>query len=335
MTGSDASAWNSPDARILVVAPNWLGDGIMAMPALQALRQHLLARPHQAGLWRMHSSPRRVIEATSRAKNLRGEIKSLRREGHTHALLLPHSFRSALLPFLGRIPHRRGTSGGRRLFINDPVDLSPFETRHQQWENAALVLGQDLPESLPVPALNPPEKAVQDVNRWLADLPHPLLAVIPGAARGPSKQWPADRFQTVASAWQSKTGGTALWLGTSADRTLCQDLAARCGNASRSFAGETSLSQFTALLTAVDAVAANDSGGMHLAAAVGTPVVAVFGRTDPDKTGPLYPGSVVVRAEGLADRAIGRHDETALQALASIEIERVQEPVLAIAGWRG
>lgn len=343
MTGFAASAWNNPDARVLVVAPNWLGDGVMAMPALRALRERLhpdaglevLARASQAGLWAMHPDVGGIRILDSRARDLARETRSLRRERPTHAILLPHSFRSGLLPFLAGVPHRRGTSRGRGPLVNDAVDLAPAGPRHQQWENAWLMLGDECPDTLPAPGLVPPEEAVDETLDWIADLPRPRLAAIPGAARGPSKQWPADRFLEVARAWLRETGGSVLWLGAPADRALCEEQARRGGGASRSLAGETDLRQFTALLSLADAVVANDSGGMHLAAAAGTPVVAVFGRTDPDKTGPLHPDAVVVRAVGPADRAVGRDDKSARRALASIEVERVREPVLAIARRRG
>lgn len=339
MTGYAASVWNNPEAAVLVVAPNWLGDGVMAMPALRRLRERLhpqarlevLARRSQAGLWAMHPDVSRTWILDSRVRDLPREIRTLRGARATHAVLLPHSFRSGLLPFLAGVPRRRGTARGRPGLVNDPVDLSPARDRHQQWENALLLLGDDLPDTLPSPGIRPPESAVDEVLDWIADLPLPRLALVPGAARGPSKQWPAAHFLEVARAWQQETAGSTLWLGAPADRRLCDDLADACGPSSRALAGRTSLAQFTALLSIAGAVVANDSGGMHLAAAAGTPAVAVFGRTDPAKTGPLHPDAVVVRAAGPADRAVGRDDEAARRALASIEVDRVREPVLAIA----
>jgi heptosyltransferase-2 len=209
-----------------------------------------------------------------------------------------------------------------------------MESRHQQWENALILLGNELPDFLPSPQLIPPDTAKDTVCEWLADLPRPLLGLLPGAARGPSKQWPAERFLAVARTWQSDIGGTAVWMGTPNDRELCRNLAERCGPPSTSFAGDTSLPEFTALLAAMQAVVANDSGGMHLAAAVGTPVVGIFGQTDPGKTAPLHPQAVVVKAKGSSHRAIRREDPAAVKALASIPVEEVLEPVLAFADSR-
>jgi len=343
MSGYDASVLNSPDTRLLVVAPNWLGDGIMAMPALQVLREQLnpgavldiLARPSQAGMWRFHQAPGEVLALSAKTGELFSESREIKQRAYTHAILIPNSFRSALLPALAGISHRRGTAGqGRRLLIQDAVDLQAEESRHQQWENARLLL-PELPGKLPRPQLTPPEAARAKAAEWVQTLPRPLLAVIPGAARGPSKQWPSDRFAQVAQIWQEETKGGVLWLGTSSDEALCRSLAETGGTTARSLAGNTSLGEFTALLETVDGVVANDSGGMHLATAVDTPVVAVFGKTDPGKTGPLHPQAVVVQNAVTGDRRIAREDAEAVQALESVSVGQVSEPVLAIASRRG
>ncbi len=343
MSGYDASVLNSADTRLLVVTPNWLGDGIMAMPALQVLRQHLnpeavldvLARPGQAGLWRFHQAPGEVLALSSRTRELFTESRDIKQRAYTHCILIPNSFRSALLPSLAGIPHRRGTtSQWRRILIRDAVDLQAEEQMHQQWENARLLL-PDVPADLPPPRLTPPVAARAKAQEWIQNLPRPLLAAIPGAARGPSKQWPADRFAQVAQLWQEETKGSVLWLGTPSDEALCRSLAEKGGPDARSLAGKSSLGEFTALLETVDTVVANDSGGMHLATAVDTPVVAVFGKTDPRKTGPLHPDAVVVKASAEGDRRIARTDAEAVQALESVSVEMVSEPVLAIASRHG
>ena len=338
MSGFDASVLNSPDTRLLVMAPNWLGDGIMVMPALQHLRASLhpqarlevAARPNQMGLWRMHASPESVIEVQGNTASLPADARDLRRRAYTHAILIPNSFRSAIAPALAGIPNRRGTAGQlRRILINAPVTLSTLAARHQQWENAALLLPGDLPSELPPPKLSPPETARQTAADLLT-APAPRLGLIPGAARGPSKRWPGAHFQSVARAWLAHTGGSVHWLGTPEDAQICQALSAPLpAGASFNHAGKTSLNVFTALLESLDVVVANDSGGMHLAAAVGTRVVAVFGLTNPEKTGPLHPEAVVIRAAAVGDRRIARNSDAAQKALASVSPDRVIEPVLA------
>ncbi len=339
MTGSVESVSNSPGGNVLVVAPNWLGDGIMAMPALQLLRKRLpegasidlLARSGQARLWDMHADIRDVLHLPSTRLERRRLIADLRSSSYAQAILLPNSFRSAVLPFRSGIPLRRGTAVqlGRGLLVNDPVDLSDLEAWHQQWEMARLLLGEPLPDSLPPPRLTAPEDACTRVREWLTPYASPLLGLIPGAARGPSKQWPAERFQTVARKWHSQTGGGVCWLGTPEDQDLCDFCNQSLGDAGRVLAGKTSLPEFAAALSLLNAVVANDSGGMHLAAALQVPTVAVFGITDPEKTGPLSPHTTVIQHSSVRNRRVPRESPEAEAALASVTAEEVVEAVLA------
>ncbi len=340
MTGYDASALNNPRVRLLVVGPNWLGDGIMAMPALQVLRDRLhpeasislAVKPGQADLWKMHAAPDRVLSLGGRNSDIRANVQQLRREGFTHALIIPHSFRSALSPALARIPCRRGTAGQlRRLLVSDGVDLRPCAQRHQQWEVATILLPAPLPRQLPPPRLHPPETDREQARTWMTDLPAPRLGLIPGAARGPSKRWPGERFLAVARAWIEHTGGGVTWLGTPEDVPLCRELSRDLpAPHSLLLAGKTRLTGFAAVLEALDAVVANDSGGMHLAAATGTPVVGIFGLTDPAKTGPLHERAVGMQHAEQVSRSIARDSEAARTALAAISPEEVIERVLAI-----
>lgn len=345
MNGFDVSALNNPETRLLVVGPNWLGDGIMAMPALQVLKERLhpqarldlAVKPGQAGLWALHKAPDAVLALPPETRKLRENVRRLKRNAYSHVIFLPNSFRSALAPALAGIPVRRGTaSQGRYLLINDPVrpDLRP--DRHQQWEISDLLLPGPSPDALPSPELLAPDAEREKSLARISDYPRPLLALIPGAARGPSKCWPSERFLAVARAWTEKTKGSTLWLGTTSDTNLCQDLHRKLSPArSINLAGKTSLPEFAALLQVSDQVVANDSGGMHLAAALGTPVVAIFGLTSPLKTGPLHPQAAVVQQARTFNRAIARNSPSARAALEAVSAAQVIERVLAIPSDRG
>ncbi|MGA0368255.1 MAG: lipopolysaccharide heptosyltransferase II [Kiritimatiellia bacterium] len=330
---------NNPDLRMLIVVPNWLGDGVMAMPALQALREAVHpaaklftgARPGQQALWQMQSAVDEVLALPASTGKLPELVRHLKSFQFSHAVILPHSFRSALLPGLSGIPLRRGTvfQWGRGLWVNDPVDLSDLDEKHQQWEIAKLLLPTPLPENLPAPQLQPSPEARRQAAAWLQELPVPRLACIPGAARGPSKQWPGERFQQVAEAWIQETCGSVCWLGTAADIELCSALNQPLGSSGKSLAGQTDLQTFTALLAACDHALVNDSGGMHLAAAAGTPLTAVFGSTDPRKTGPLSSAARVIQHCDQRSRSIGRKSREGEAALARVTVQEVVEAVLA------
>lgn len=339
MTGSVASASNNPDARVLVIAPNWLGDGIMAMPAIQAFRASLpqnaflqiLAKPGQFDLWDMQPAVNDVWKFPKHRFEKKTLCSILKRENFDLAVVIPNSFRSALYPRQAGIPIRRGTRNqwGRGWLINDPVSLDDLQHRHQQWETARLLLGDPLPASLPTPHLQVPEEALARIRQLLGSLPRPWLGLLPGAARGPSKQWPGDRFQAVARSWAGETGGGVCWLGTPGDSPLCEELNQPLGSQGLVLAGKTSLKEFAAAIAVLDVIAANDSGGMHLATAVGTPVVAVFGITDPDKTGPLSADARVIQHSAIRSRSVPRESAEARAALEAVSAAEVTEAVLA------
>lgn len=339
MSGYDASVLSSPNARLLIVGPNWLGDGIMAMPAIQVLRDRLhpdavldiAVKPGQTGLWHMHPAPGQVHALPPATREVPRAARRLRERNYTGVFLVPNSFRSALVPRLAGIPWRRGTATElRALLVNDPVRPDTRFDRHQRWEVADILLPEPPPD-LPPPVLHPPAIALAQARERLAALPPPRLALIPGTARGPSKQWPADRFLEVARGWTDTTGGATLWLGTGADKALCDTLRDQSETgASLSLAGKTDLPLFTALLREVDAVVANDSGGMHLAAAVGTPVAAIFGITNPLKTGPIHPRAAVFQRSQTRERAVARDSAAARAALAAVNADEVLERVLAM-----
>ena len=147
---------------------------------------------------------------------------------------------------------------------------------------------------------------------------------------------PEARFQALAERLTQEGNGSVLWLGVEEDRELCERLnqGVRDGRGIN-LAGETKLEGFTALLQVADVVVANDSGGMHLAAAVGTPVVACYGITDPVKTGPLGDQAVVLQHSEIRSRAVPRESADAVRALARITVDEVYEHVLAFLGDGG
>jgi len=339
MTGSVASASSSSPQRIFIVAPNWLGDGIMAMPAVQALRNRLpegstieiAVKPGQHYLWEMHPDINEVSVLPENRLVKKASINIWENENFTTALILPNSFRSAWFPYRLHIPHRRGTTFqlGRKWLINDAVNLEDLSDHHQQWEMARILLGEPLPETLPAPRLQAPATALESCTSHLRSVPDPILGLIPGAARGPSKQWAGERFQSVAKNWIRTTGGSVCWMGTPDDRELCSTLNAPLKEKGTVLAGRTSLQEFAAAITLCDVVVANDSGGMHLAAALGTPVVAIFGITDPEKTGPLSPQAIVVQQSTIRNRRIPRESPEARAALDAVTPQEVTEAVLA------
>jgi heptosyltransferase-2 len=321
-----------PEAgRAILISPSWIGDALLAFPAVQALRRErpgwsvtVLAKPRVAPLWLLSRSVSQVLLQEPGLHGTRSAARRLKEEAFHTAWILPNSWRSAWIPWLASVPIRIGFAGHfRRGLLTDvrprPVGAAPV---HQSVE-AARILGVDSGEPLGPAEVTIPEPILERIGRELSSFSTPRIILIPGAARGPSKRWPADRFaeagRRLAAAW----GGSVHVCGGAGELGLCEEVARAAGGCC--WAGRTSLLEWAALLRLSQFVLCNDSGGMHLAAALGTPGIAVFGRTDPAVTGPLGGRIRVLRPEGNspASRSIRRDDRLARHALESIPLDRV------------
>lgn len=319
---------NSP--KILIVGVNWLGDACMTMPALQRFRQHcpdahlaMLVKPSLTALWHLQPAINEVLTLEPGNAGLWRTAARLRSEAFDTVFLFPNSWRSAIVALLAGIPDRIGAgSGARRSLLTRHVRLSErARTQHQQWEYAD-ILGIPPSGTLPAPALS-----LSGRDNILPPAPPGTrtIGLIPGAARGACKQWPESHFLRTALRIR-KTHPHCRFpiFGTAAEAALCQRIADALSDAAISLAGRTTLPQLAATLAACDTVICNDSGGMHLAAAAGTPVVAVYGLTDPAKTGPLGAVHQCIRSDHpRASRDIARDDMEAARVLESIDPERV------------
>ncbi len=225
--------------------------------------------------------------------------RSLVRDGYDQAIVLPNTFKSALVPWWARIPVRTGWQGeSRMLVLNDRRRLDPdrYPLMIERFMALGLPPGEDLPTPYPVPVLT-----VDQANRQrlLTELglrcDGGVVALCPGAEFGPAKRWPAAHYAAVAR--EAAARGRQVWLlGSHADREACEGIAALAPDA-MNLAGRTRLLDAVDLLSSADTVVSNDSGLMHVAGAVGSRVVAVFGSTSPDFTPPLGDGANVVRLD--------------------------------------
>lgn len=332
MNGLTASvSGETPARRALIIGVSWIGDTVMSFPAVQAWRRrhpadHLavLAKPAPASVWRLHPAPDDVWTLEPGAGGVWRAARAARRARFHEAWVLPHSFRSALIPWLARIPARIGMPGhARDAMLTRVVPFRPSEGRtHQQYEYLDLMgLQGAAPE---IPRLRIPDNARATAAQWMeAGGGRPGIAIMPGAARGPSKCWPLDRFAEIARRAAAEGGALVLACGSPAEREACETVAGAAGARGRSLAGMASMAEWAAVLAVCRLAVANDSGGMHLAAAAGTPVVAIFGRTDPSVTGPLGSGHAIIQAPGEKNRDISRQDPEARRRLDSIDVDDV------------
>lgn len=336
--------WPHPDRQIVAVcAPSWVGDCIMSMPALQTLlRLHpdfyviLVTKPGVAPLWEMHTVPQELCILSPGISGIWLAGPRLRERRVKKVWILPNSFRAAFVAWLARIPERYGFRGHFRSALLTHVATPPSDPlrTHQAWEYMALLCPEYSGNELEMPQITIPQSATAKVQQWLKDTRRPLVVFLPGTARGPAKQWPAKHFVALGRRLVNDANADVALAGAPSEQTLCEDIARQIGPHAVNFAGWTSLQEWAALLRAADVVVCNDSGGMHLAAAVGVPIVALFGLTDPSKTGPLTPPErqIILQSSPTRSRDVPRHSEEATKWLASISPEEVYESVLKMFG---
>jgi heptosyltransferase-2 len=298
-----------PD-RVVVVAPNWLGDAVMALPAFQSVRAafpgaHLAVagRPAVAPLFAMVPGVDAVIGLESRAglAGLRGwrrDADHLRAGRFDLAVLLPNSFLSAWVVSRAGIAERWGfATGGRGPVLTKGVKRPPSDV-HQADYYLALTTAVGLAAAPRVARIDVPAGAQVAAAALVppACVPGGYVAMAPGAAYGGAKQWPPEHFaELAAQVWRERGLATVLvGAGGDADAgtALQRALAGMPGGGAAASAllnliGATDLATLAAVLQGARAVVANDSGAMHLAGATGTPVVAIFGPTRDRQTAPL------------------------------------------------
>jgi len=314
MLGAVVSQPLSP-ANVLVRATNWLGDAVMSLPALRALREALpkerisvAARPGLVDLYARESCIDHVI-AYPKPQGLGERLAfaaKLRAERFDCAILFQNAFDAALIAWLARMPVRIGYDrDARGLLLTHAVPAPrPGEIpRHERFYYLELLRRAGLVPSLPnVEAirLSGIDAAREAGVRRLAGMgiAGPVIGISPGAAYGNAKRWPPERFAEAGGEVAATLGATVLIFGSADERPLCEAVAApvrESGAAVRNLAGETTLGEFIEMAAASRLFLTNDSGGMHVAYAVGVPTVAVFGATDATATGPTSPLARVVR----------------------------------------
>lgn len=318
------------------MAPNWLGDCVMALPALRGVLDAggielvIVTKPKLHSFWVMVRGISAIIDLGEGVAGVWAVAKQIQKGCFTRAVSFSNSFRSGVPAWLAGVPVRRGTPGhGRRWMLTDVVDSRALVHEHQALEYFCL-LGLS-PEAWQ--AKGPWLDVNPEVGRAGSEcaVPAPYVVVIPGAARGVSKQWPPGRFAAAIDWILARRPGDVVLVGSAGERGLCASIAEGRGPRVHNLAGRTSLPQMAAVLRGAALALVNDSGGMHLAAAVGTPVVAIYGITDPARTGPLGQGHIILAAPGFSrSRDVPRESALAVEALGKISVDQVLEAVEAV-----
>jgi heptosyltransferase-2 len=223
--------------------------------------------------------------------------RQLRGEAYTQAIVLPNSWKSALVPFFANIPLRTGYVGECRWgLLNDArrLDKQTLTMTVQRFVALALPKNASQPPSYPVPVIPvDPAKQAAAAEKFRVEAGGNILALCPGAEYGPAKRWPTGHFAELAR--QKIADGWQVWLfGSEKDRAVTGEINRMAGGACIDFAGRTKLDEAVDLLSLATGVVSNDSGLMHLAAALDKPLIAIYGSSDPGFTPPLHAKARVV-----------------------------------------
>ncbi len=295
---------------IVIRIPNWIGDAVLCTAAVKALRTSLpdcritaVVKPwvkdvflrssavDELIVYRHRRGPRRFLDAMAL-------VRRLHQENFAAAVLFQTAFESALLPFLARIPVRIGRpTDHRRLFLTHSVALTQEEQRsHQVYHYLAVArrITGDVKQQFE-PEVELSEVELEAARRWLGESASgPLITVAAGAAYGSAKRWLPERFAAFSDAAGDLWNARVVFCGGGGDLPVIDTIRRHCSRPVDVIAGEKPLPVQAALIAMSDVCVSNDSGLMHLAAAVGTPVVAIFGPTDSTATGPWGSGHRVL-----------------------------------------
>lgn len=289
--------------RILVVAPSWIGDTVAAQPLFMRLRERypqaridVLAPPWVAAV--LHAMPEvdgDVINNPFAHGQLRlrerwALARQLKARGYDAAYVLPNSLKSALIPFFAGIARRVGFTGESRyglINVRHTLDEKALPLQVERYAVLAETPGAPLPQPLPQPRLqlDSSRAALTLTKLGLSGSPAPVV-FCPGAEYGPAKRWPEQHFADLAQRLAKQ--GIPVWLlGSKKDAPVGEEIVRLSVGAARNLCGVTDLEQALDIISIARHVVTNDSGLMHVAAALGTPLTALFGSSSPEYTPPL------------------------------------------------
>jgi heptosyltransferase-2 len=302
--------------KVLIRAPNWLGDAVMAVPSMQMLRKHFkdshITVASQKPLDDFYTAQPWcddvvIIEKNRGLKGIRARYKSsrsLEEHGFDVGILYPNSFPSALEMKLGKIPIRVGFGRAGRSFLlthsikTDPKLLTMHQVVYYVQIARAITEGDPSPKvrskkhKLP-PVVSVDRSVREKVKEWIIKTgigdPSQKKPIVfaPGAAYGSAKQWPQEHYAALASLLYKETGTKVILVGSPGERKTCNAVVQAVPDAAISFCGETTIPELAGILFWARWFVGNDSGASHLAAAIGIPSVVLFGPTKMSHTVPL------------------------------------------------
>jgi len=288
--------------KILVVGPAWVGDMVMVQSLFKTLKEQqpdclldVLAPPWSLPLLKRMPEINQVYALPVKHKELALKIRyqvgrQLRVNKYDQSIIIPRSFKAALVPFFAKIPKRTGYRGEMRFgFINDVKKLDKEKLNQTVLRSTALAYSDDMED---LPKVLQPVLDIDIANRewFIKDIQlktnKPIIAFMPGAEYGEAKRWPTSYYRQLAEMLVSN--GYGIWiLGADKELELGTEISAGYEEDVINLCGKTKLEDVIDLLSLVNVAVSNDSGLMHIACAVGIKVIGIYGSSDPSYTPPL------------------------------------------------
>ena len=332
--------------KILIRATNWVGDAILALPALRAVRRRfpeaeiaILARPYVVDVYRDQGICNQLLADDSQSKHsgilgrerLAAELRAMRFDV---ALLLQNAFGAAWLAWRAKVPERIGYArDGRGFLLTHPVPVpkSGEIPRHERFYYLELLrragwIEAPLEEPLITLYVSEPNRrrAAEFLVASGARQDSLRIAIGAGASYGSAKCWPPSRFAELVNRIRAQADADVILFGTANEAAVSRAISSELHRPPIDLTEKTAIADLPALLSQCHLFIGNDSGAMHVAAAVGLPVVAVFGPTDPHGTAPVTPRSTIVQQKPYCSPCFLRHCPTDHRCMRSITSEMVE-----------
>ena len=335
--------------KILVRGTNWIGDAVMSVPALRELRRifpgdqiTLHTRSWAYGLFRDADFIDELVTFDKhrwKIKDIYDNSRFLRDDGYELAVLLPNSFESAITSYLSRIPRRFGyNKDARGLLLTDPIAVPEWKNRrHEVFYYLGLVsevekrvLGRDtVSMALPDTTLNVSDERKMAAREILlaagADLSKKTVALGVGSTNSRAKRWPAERYARLNDMLRRGIDVNVILVGAENEKDVSAAVSRLCNTPPIDLTGKTDLGEAVALLSAVDLLVSNDMGLAHIAPAVGTEAIAIFGPTNPETTRPFGENAEVIRKEVECSPCMLRDCPIDHRCMTRISVEEVFE----------
>jgi heptosyltransferase II len=326
----DVPPQNLQRFRILIRTSNWLGDSVISVPAVRAIKNgrpdaqlSILTPANLAPLWKLVKEVDEIVPLPK--KSLLCAMRLLRRRPRFDvAVLFPNSLRAALEVWLSRVPQRVGYRGHRRSWLVNQIVREPRKPgppKHQTYHY--LGIAQDC-------GAETTDAQLPSVHQPSTISDQPLIGLCPGAEYGPAKRWPQERFAETAAAVSAQAQAHWMLFGTKNDVPIGEQIAKALGDSCTNRIGQTTLDQLIEELRQCRLLLTNDTGAMHLAALLAIPVVAVFGSTEPRMTGPLGNGHIILRHQVECSPCFLRECPIDFRCMKAVGVQEVTDAVMSI-----